>query len=220
MTTSQLKKTLAKHKLNFEEVCEKHLEVALLQKFSDKNKQLKEVLLNTQTATLTHWNRGTCTVQDDNGTKVAKSCYLTKLLEHIRDTMHNHPPVIKKDEDVQCNGEPVMIESSQTDLSKGLKILAKKDINDFKTFMNTYDPSKNRSVNVLTIYEKTNIIGIRMEQLSMGAKSYLNSEQLSGLNNVKDIAFREFHLKKIPFLICRKFSDNIKEYWRLEDLIY
>jgi len=104
--------------------------------------------------------------------------------------------------------------------SQGLKILAKKDINDYSNFLNNYDPSKNRSVNVLTIYERTNVIGVRMEQLAMGADSFLSQIELAPLKNVKQIAFKEFELRKIPFLICRKFSDNIKEYWKLQDLIY
>jgi DNA-directed RNA polymerase subunit K/omega len=104
--------------------------------------------------------------------------------------------------------------------SLGLKILAKKEVHDYDSFQSKYDPSNNKSVNVLTIYEKTNVIGIRMEQLAMGGQSYLEPSILQCLNNVKDIAMKEFEQRKIPFIICRKFFDNIKEYWKLNDLIY
>lgn len=216
LNTSQLKKILTKQKIDFDDACEKYMEVALLQKFSDKNKCLKDALLCTHTAKLTYWNRGTSTIVDSNENRLANPCFLSNTLERIRNTLIDNPEIkTSLDQD-----NTVIIESSQTDVSKGLKILAKKEINDFQSFMDNYDPSQNRSFNVLTIYEKTNIIGIRMEQLSMGAHTYLNNKQVYGLNNVKDIAFKEFGLKKIPFLICRKFSDNVKEYWRLEDLIH
>lgn len=230
--TSQLKKIMSKHKKNFDDVCEQNMEPALLQKFSDQNQSFKQVLLNTQHATLTHWNRGTTKVTDEAGNKIVPSCFLTRLLERIRhDLNHNltkNPTSSTDTLDLENAQNNVVIESnvdspntkSNIPSSQGLKILTKKEIYDYANFTDQYDPSKNRSVNVLTIYEKTNVIGIRMEQLAMGATSYLSSKELACLKNVKDIAFKEFELRKIPFLICRKFSDNIREYWKLSDLIY
>lgn len=231
--TSQLKKTMSKYKKNFDDVCEKNMEPALLQKFSDKNQSFKQVLLNTQHATLTHWNRGTTKITDAAGNQISPDCFLTRLLERIRDDLNNNQkkntpssaesPDLRNSQNhavVESNVDYPHTKSSITPSSQGLKILTKKEIYDYASFTDQYNPSKNRSVNVLTIYEKTNVIGIRMEQLAMGATSYLSSKELVHLKNVKDIAFKEFELRKIPFLICRKFSDNVREYWKLSDLIY
>ena len=237
VNTSNLKKIMIKHKKNFDNVCEQNMESALLQKFSDQNQSFKQVLLNTQHATLTHWNRGNKKINDEAGNEISPSCFLTRLLERIRNDLNNNqtknpstdclvpaettlPPIIVESNVDSPNTHTTHTQSTIPSSSQGLKILTKKEIYDYTSFMDQYDPSKNRSVNVLTIYEKTNVIGIRMEQLAMGATSYLSSKELTHLKNVKDIAFKEFELRKIPFLICRKFSDNIREYWKLSDLIY
>ena len=71
----------------------------------------------------------------------------------------------------------------------------------------------------MTIYEKTSIIGLRKQQLANGANSYLNAELLKDIKNIEDIALLELEHKKLPFLICRTFNNDYKEYWKLEDLI-
>lgn len=235
--TSQLKKIMSKYKKDFDDVCERNMEPALLQKFSDQHQSFKQILLNTRHATLTHWNRGTTKSTDRAGNQICPSCFLTRLLERIRGDLHdNQTKTASSTDSVELDTTqnpvvpvvPVVVESNAdfpttktgTLPSHGLKILTKKEIYDYASFADQYEPSKNRSVNVLTIYEKTNVLGIRMEQLAMGATSYLSFKELAHLRNVKDIAFKEFELRRIPFLICRRFSDNIREYWKLSDLIY
>ena len=101
-----------------------------------------------------------------------------------------------------------------------MKILSKKDFDDFNGFISKYDYHCNKSVNVLTKYEKTNIIGVRMEQLSMGCDTYISVDLANSLGCVKKIALAEFEQRKIPYIICRSMPNNMKEYWKLADLIY
>ena len=101
-----------------------------------------------------------------------------------------------------------------------LKILSRKDIDDFDGFISKYNKEENKSVNVLTKYEKTNIIGVRMEQLAMGGETYIPSDLAHELGCVKKIALEEFEQRKIPYIICRSMPNNVKEYWKLSDLIY
>lgn len=56
---------------------------------------------------------------------------------------------------------------------------------------------------LLSIYEKTSILGLRMSQLEYGAKSTLSSQEVSKCNNVKEIAHMEFKQKKIPIKMMR-----------------
>tara|TARA_B100000900_G_scaffold410475_1_gene428350 strand:- start:7832 stop:8134 length:303 start_codon:yes stop_codon:yes gene_type:complete len=98
-------------------------------------------------------------------------------------------------------------------MSESSSIVSFNDINK------NYDPSKNISVKFMTIYEKTSIIGLRKQQLANGANSYLNAELLKDIKNIEDIALLELEHKKLPFLICRTFNNDYKEYWKLEDLI-
>lgn len=99
-----------------------------------------------------------------------------------------------------------------------VKILSKKEIDNYSDFISKYNPDKNKSSNILTVYEKTNILGIRMEQLALGADSYLDHERANKIGDVKEIAKQEFKEKKIPFIICRVLPDNTKEYWKLEHM--
>lgn len=115
--------------------------------------------------------------------------------------------------------EHVMIRNDSTQQLE-LKILSKKNIDTFDVFMSKYDNSNNKSVNVLTKYEKTNIIGVRIEQLSMGSDTYISQDLAKELGCVKKIAHAEFSQKKLPYIICRNMPNNTKEYWKLEDLIY
>ena len=71
----------------------------------------------------------------------------------------------------------------------------------------------------MTKYEKTNIIGVRMEQLSMGCETYIQNDLAVSLGCVKKIALAEFEQRRIPYIICRSMPNNTKEYWKLADLI-
>ena len=68
----------------------------------------------------------------------------------------------------------------------------------------------------LTKYEKTRVIGQRIQQLNNGAKVYVNVSDDIIDNNV--IAEMELKEKKIPFIIRRPLPDNTFEYWKLQDL--
>ena len=73
-----------------------------------------------------------------------------------------------------------------------------------------------KTLPILTKYEKTRILGIRIKQLNNGALPYVKvAEDL--LDNFI-IAEKELKEKKIPFIIQRPLPNNTFEYWKLEDL--
>jgi len=73
-----------------------------------------------------------------------------------------------------------------------------------------------KTVPFLTKYEKTRVIGQRIQQLNNGAKVYVNVSDDIIDNNV--IAEMELKEKKIPFIIRRPLPNNTFEYWKLQDL--
>ena len=198
------------------------LHKALKEKFSDRHLDLKTILKGTKDAILTSWKRGLQTTLTEDGKKIALPSLFTDTLTKVREELlressnndkNNEKNSKKKYDNDHSKSSSILIESSQD-----VKILSKKEIDDYHDFISKYDPSKNKSNNILTIYEKTNILGVRMEQLALGAESYLNDDEANDLKNVKLIAHREFEDKKIPFIICRVLPDGVKEYWRLEDM--
>lgn len=76
-----------------------------------------------------------------------------------------------------------------------------------------------KSVNFLTIYEKTSIIGLRKQQLVNGANSYLTDEEKIDIIDIDGIVMMELELNKLPFMVCRVMPNGQKEYWKLEELI-
>ena len=72
-----------------------------------------------------------------------------------------------------------------------------------------------KTIPILTKYEKTRVLGLRISQLNEGAPRYIKSSTIVD-NNV--IAEKELRSKKLPFIITRPLPNGEKEYWRLQDL--
>lgn len=72
-----------------------------------------------------------------------------------------------------------------------------------------------RSKAVLTKYEKTNLIGTRVAQLTMGAKPLIKGVSKMDPN---DIAQMELEKGEIPIKIIRPMPDGTKEVWELKEL--
>jgi DNA-directed RNA polymerase I, II, and III subunit RPABC2 len=91
-------------------------------------------------------------------------------------------------------------------------------VEDFDDVMRKYDPSQNKTRNILSKFEKVKLIGLRSEQLQRGAQPYVDVDTSSSFNP-KNIALQELHEKKLPFMIKRQLPDGSTEYWRLDDMI-
>jgi DNA-directed RNA polymerase subunit K/omega len=88
----------------------------------------------------------------------------------------------------------------------------------YEDIKNNYDPKNNISVPFLTIYEKTSILGLRKQQLTNGAKTYLEDKLIEN-SDIEKIAILELEHKKLPFIICRTFPNGLQEYFKLDDLM-
>ena len=69
---------------------------------------------------------------------------------------------------------------------------------------------------LLSKYEKTKIIGLRVSQLNKGAKPYIKTENLFLDKHI--IADKELTQKKLPFIIQRPIPNGTFEYWNIKDL--
>jgi DNA-directed RNA polymerase subunit K/omega len=81
-------------------------------------------------------------------------------------------------------------------------------------------PSKDqqhRSYPFLTKFEKTKILGFRMNQLSQGARPFIDVPK--HVSDVRDIARLELEQKRLPIIVKRPMPDGTFEYWRLQDLL-
>lgn len=85
---------------------------------------------------------------------------------------------------------------------------------DFSTTLLRLDAKKVTSP-IMTRYEKTMVIGVRVKQLQLGAKSTVDIKDCA---TEVEIAKKELHEKKMPLLIKRVVSPSQVEFWRLKDL--
>ena len=73
-----------------------------------------------------------------------------------------------------------------------------------------------KTMPLLTKYEKTKILGMRVKQLNSGANPYISINEKIIDNYL--IAQMELEQKKLPFIIQRPLPNNNFEYWKLQDL--
>ena len=69
---------------------------------------------------------------------------------------------------------------------------------------------------LITKYEYSNIISIRMTQLADGAVCFIDDE---GFDNIEEIVHEEIKQSKLPFIIERKMPNAKSEFWKLSDMI-
>jgi DNA-directed RNA polymerase I, II, and III subunit RPABC2 len=69
-------------------------------------------------------------------------------------------------------------------------------------------------------YEQVALIGTRAQQLAEGAKPLVSLDGMftSDPRFVWNVAEKEVHEKKLPFIIHRRFPDGRSEYWSTQEL--
>ena len=88
---------------------------------------------------------------------------------------------------------------------------------DYVDLYKNYDISKNISEAILSKYEYTKILGMRAQQIAMGAEPLIKVTK--DLDSVILIAEEELRQRKTPMIIQREIGKNKYEYWKIEDLV-
>lgn len=71
-----------------------------------------------------------------------------------------------------------------------------------------------------TKYEYTSLIAIRAQQLADGAKPLVSLDGIltSSPTFIWDVAKREIHERKLPYIIHRRMPNGVSEYWNAAEL--
>ncbi len=121
-----------------------------------------------------------------------------------------------EDDGMMCDEEEILADEPLND-DEGLADesgLGKSEIQSYTQVVNQIAKTTKKTFPFLTKYEKTRIIGVRMEQLSNGAKPNISTK---GLSSIREIAEEELRLRKTPFIIVRTLPNNTYEYWKIEE---
>ena len=108
---------------------------------------------------------------------------------------------IKKD-------HPEILKIDNTILSKYLKVVRDNNNNIVDKF--------HKTLPILTKYELTKVLGLRVKQLNNNSKPYIKVNE--NINDNYTIANLELQQRVLPYIIKRPIPNNTFEYWRLSDL--
>ena len=145
-----------------------------------------------------------------------------------KDNMSNYSnlEINKNDSKLNINDDIIM-EKYSNDYKKNYIINShpeclSKNYKEIDTLVNIIKDENNiivdefhKTLPILTKYEKTKILGIRIKQLNNNSKPYIQVDE-----NILDnfiIANMELKQKKLPFIIQRPIQNRF-EYWHIKDL--
>ncbi len=86
----------------------------------------------------------------------------------------------------------------------------------YKSIVGKISKVPKKTIPVLTNFERARIIGLRMQQLSMGSKPCVDTR---GLRSIEEIAYAELNQRKIPYIIKRPLPNGTAEYWKIEEFL-
>jgi len=84
----------------------------------------------------------------------------------------------------------------------------------FKNIIENINKTPKKTIPFLTKFEKARIMGVRLQQLSNGAKPRINT---TGLKSMNEIVEKELIQRMIPFIIRRSLPNGTYEDWKLEE---
>jgi DNA-directed RNA polymerase I, II, and III subunit RPABC2 len=93
------------------------------------------------------------------------------------------------------------------------------NIDDIVSVYEAWESNRENRISnpILTKYERASVLGIRSEQISGGAPP--NIKVPPGTTKTMDIAIMELTHGKLPFMIIRTLPGNVKEYWKVSELV-
>ncbi len=124
---------------------------------------------------------------------------------------------LNSEEDIILDTENVMIDTIGDSDDEIDDCINMEDITENNNNIIIVENSKRISKNKMTRYEFVRIIGERIKQLTMGAKSMIKQSKLSEQFTYSEIAIEELKLNMIPFKIRRPIKNHY-EIWSISEL--
>ena len=88
---------------------------------------------------------------------------------------------------------------------------------DFRQIMLAYDTTPRKTDPMMTVFEKSLIIGKRATAIAYGAEALIDVP--ARMVNVVEIAEEELRQKKTPYIVRRDLGNGKYEFWKIRDMI-
>ena len=90
-------------------------------------------------------------------------------------------------------------------------------INDYTGVYQDYDISTNITSNKMSKYEYTKVLGMRAQQITMGAEPLITIT--NDMKSAIEVAEEELRQRKTPYIIARKINNKKTYFWKIEDMV-
>lgn len=134
---------------------------------------------------------------------------LTDFSEEENEIEEENEDECDEDCEIKSNSDTSENEDSDDDIS---------DSDEEDEHISEIYTKNNITLNILSKYERAKILGTRAQQISRGAKVFINIDNVKPLTPL-NIAKEELKQKKIPLVICRHTPGSKIEYWNVKSLI-
>jgi len=84
-------------------------------------------------------------------------------------------------------------------------------------FADAVPVDQRKTIPILNKFERTKLIGVRMQQIAKGAVPMVPTEDLA---STEAIVLKELEERKLPMVVKRPLPNGMYEIWRLEELTY
>jgi DNA-directed RNA polymerase subunit K/omega len=90
-------------------------------------------------------------------------------------------------------------------------------INDYTGVYQDYDISTNITSNKMSKYEYTKVLGMRAQQITMGAEPLITIT--NDMKSAIEVAEEELRQRKTPYIIARKINNKKTDFWKIQDMV-
>ena len=97
------------------------------------------------------------------------------------------------------------------------QIVLDEKVDDYTNVYQDYDISNNITTNKMTKYEYTKILGMRAQQITMGAEPLI--EISDDMKSAIEVAEEELRQRKTPYIVARKINSKKTDFWKVEDMV-
>tara|TARA_B100001248_G_C27050562_1_gene305043 strand:+ start:56 stop:379 length:324 start_codon:yes stop_codon:yes gene_type:complete len=97
------------------------------------------------------------------------------------------------------------------------EIVLDEKVDDYTNVYQDYDISNNITKNKMTKYEYTKILGMRAQQITMGAEPLI--EISDDMKSAIEVAEEELRQRKTPYIVARRINSKKTDFWKVEDMV-